>query len=264
MSLATFFRQITTPAFKWVHTLDMSFRFRKFLNKSESLKLAFALNSTDPANLPIGRSQFQLRTGTMDQFAFREIFQTESLDTDFLGIDVPTTIVDCGAHIGSASLYFSLKFPTSKITAIEPDADNYKLLKANTEQYPNICTINAAVWDSSASVTIVDSNSNTTGRSVREVGTSESGSIPGLTLNEIFDQQNLGMIDILKIDVEGAEKRLFSSPSVDSWLRRVRVLIVEPHDRFIPGCAKAIFKALEPFDYEVHGRSDILIFKIKK
>jgi FkbM family methyltransferase len=264
MSIATTLRYLATPVLTLVRTLDYSFQLRRFLSKRDALKLAFALNSKDPSDVPIGRKVFRMRKGTSDQFAFREIFKAETMDLEFLGCESPQTIVDCGAHIGSASIYFSLRYPTSKIIAIEPDKDNFALLQENTGDFPNITCVNAAVWDAITDVSIVDETANTTGRSVREARSDDTMLIRGITVEQIMDQYDINTIDLLKIDIEGAEERLFSSPSSQSWLKRVGILIVEPHDRFVPGCAKAIFGAVSSLEFEVFGRSDVLVFHIKK
>src|SRR5258708_32911168 len=40
-------------------------------------------------------------------------------------------IIDCGANIGGRSLWFKMRYPTSKIVAVEPAPDNLELLKRN-------------------------------------------------------------------------------------------------------------------------------------
>ena len=43
---------------------------------------------------------------------------------------------------------------------------------------------------------------------------------------------------VLKIDIEGAEKEVFLNSS--SWIDKVDTIIVEPHDRFCPGCTEVL------------------------
>ena len=40
-------------------------------------------------------------------------------------------IIDCGAHIGLATIYFKKKFPSSKITAIEANPETLSFLRKN-------------------------------------------------------------------------------------------------------------------------------------
>ena len=63
-------------------------------------------------------------------------------------------------------------------------------------------------------------------------------------------QFELSEIDILKIDIEGAEKEIFESGNLD-WLSKIKILVIETHDITKPGCARAFFNAL-------HGKFDKL------
>ena len=62
-------------------------------------------------------------------------------------------------------------------------------------------------------------------------------------------------IDILKLDIEGSERELFSKNT--DWLDHVSVIIIELHDRFQPGCAKAVYQKLveRQFHQEVRGEN---------
>jgi hypothetical protein len=77
--------------------------------------------------LPESKDTMTLRPNTSDMDVFQQIFVNEeyefSLDTD------PAVIIDAGANIGLASIYYSIKYPKAKIIAIEPELSNYELLK---------------------------------------------------------------------------------------------------------------------------------------
>ena len=57
----------------------------------------------------------------------------------------PIRIIDLGAHAGFASIYFTLRDSDVLIATVEPDPNNQKLLLCNTEMFPNIRIIRAAV-----------------------------------------------------------------------------------------------------------------------
>jgi hypothetical protein len=64
-------------------------------------------------------------------------------------------------------------------------------------------------------------------------------------------------IDILKVDIEGAEKEIFSgSPS---WINHVGVLIVELHDRLKAGCSRSFFNATNSFDHEWYQYENVVL-----
>ena len=58
----------------------------------------------------------------------------------------------------------------------------------------------------------------------------------------------LAHIDILKVDIEGAEKEVFSDTS--KWIDRVGSLIVETHDHMKPGCSQSVHSATRGFHHE--------------
>lgn len=70
-----------------------------------------------------------LRRGTTDVTNFLENFMRAefSLPQDFQ----PKLIIDAGANVGFASLWFLQRFPNTEIIAIEPESSNCEMLKKN-------------------------------------------------------------------------------------------------------------------------------------
>ncbi|MGD9849537.1 MAG: FkbM family methyltransferase [Desulfuromonas sp.] len=48
------------------------------------------------------------------------------------------SIIDIGANVGAASIFFSLKFPSAKVYGFEPLPDIWKHLDQNTKSFKNI------------------------------------------------------------------------------------------------------------------------------
>ncbi len=226
-------------------------KLRQVLSKRDSVKTALALRRKQPDLLNIEGNDFHLRKDTTDRYTFCDVFLHDSLQTRNLITD-PRLIVDCGAHIGCASLFFTLRYPDARIVSIEPDKDNYQILTRNLGSLENVTTINAAVWNESAPVEIANPGTSPTGLYVKESDPQATDVVRGVTISEILNDCPELRIDILKLDVEGAERRLFSSDSCHDWLPKIRVLIVELHDRLLPGCSKTLFRALDRYDYEYH------------
>jgi hypothetical protein len=74
------------------------------------------------------KSPFTLRTNTADVAVFRQVFVDREYDHAMLAGIHPKQIIDAGAHIGSVSILFAVKFPEARIIAIEPDAKNFEML----------------------------------------------------------------------------------------------------------------------------------------
>jgi tRNA G46 methylase TrmB len=85
-----------------------------------------------------------MRLGTSDVWAYDQVIRAKAYDVDFER-DLKT-IVDAGANVGYSTVYFASKYPRANVYAIEPEASNFSLLKKNTEKYPNVVCINAALW----------------------------------------------------------------------------------------------------------------------
>jgi hypothetical protein len=56
-------------------------------------------------------------------------------------------------------------------------------------------------------------------------------------------------IDILKLDVEGAEHEIFAE-NVDYWIPRTRCILIELHDWIKSDCSKTVFKTLASYNFK--------------
>jgi tRNA G46 methylase TrmB len=86
-----------------------------------------------------------LRKNTTDIPTFNEVFYWGEYAFDIP--KAPETIVDCGANIGLASVYFANRFPNAKIIAIEPEQSNFEMLQKNAAPYPNITCLQYGIWN---------------------------------------------------------------------------------------------------------------------
>jgi FkbM family methyltransferase len=149
-------------------------------------------------------------------------------------------IVDCGAYVGYSTVWFAAKFPNAGIIAIEPDAQNFVLLKENTSSYPRrILKRKFVVWtDSDVSMVRCDKpyrdNKEWAAQfKPLENGSSLSTELQSITIDDIIliagERFRSYEIDILKIDIEGAEAILFSG-KYSEWLNQVKNIVIELHD----------------------------------
>jgi FkbM family methyltransferase len=199
-----------------------------------------------------------LRPGTSDLKVILKVLAEHEYAVRFPAD--PKLIIDAGANIGISALYFAWRFPDAKIYAIEPEDGNFELLKQNCKDRRNIRLQKAALWNYPARVVLQDKDAANWCFSVKPAEGDE-GKIDTVTIPQILDDSGLQRIDILKIDIEGSEKALFSN-DYDAWLSRVRLLIIELHDHYVPGCAKAFYSALysRPFTQELSGENVVIHF----
>jgi FkbM family methyltransferase len=198
-----------------------------------------------------------IRENTTDMAVFEQIFVKK--DYGFPIDFKPKFIIDGGANVGYASLFFTDRFPEAEIIAIEPETDNFQTLEKNTAQYKQIKCVKAGIWHQKGFLKINDIGLGAWGFMTEEVSGDTANSLPTVTIGDLLKNSKYHEIDILKLDVEGAEKEIFSS-NYESWLGHVKVLIIELHERMKEGCNEAFFSAVKkyPFTRSQSGENIIL------
>ena len=170
----------------------------------------------------------------------------------------PQLIVDAGANVGMATLFFSRQYPQAHVVAIEPESSNFEMLKQNCEGVANVTLIRAALWPESRELNIESLRGGADAFSVSEEHQSSEGSsrVPAVTVPDLLRRLNADHIDLLKIDIEGSELQLFSR-GADKWLNQVHFIAIEFHDQFVPGCSRAFYSALasRQFSQELKGEN---------
>ena len=216
--------------------------------------IAKVMNSTVFLNLDRTdcKHPLRLRIPSSDIPTYKQVFIDQ--EYDFLVTTQPHVIVDAGANIGCASIYFANKYPGAQIIAIEPERGNFALLKDNVAPYPNIVPIHAALWDKNDTLNLIDPGFGNWGFMTEKSDSSEPltgnhcHAVSAVTVETIMQDYNLDKIDILKIDIEGAEKEVFADTS--RWIEKVDSLIVELHERVKEGCNRSFYCGTNGFDNE--------------
>lgn len=195
---------------------------------------------------------FFLRLKTSDVETFEQVFLDEEYEFD-INLS-PSVIVDAGANIGLASIYLVNRYPQAKIIAIEPEKSNYELLLRNVAPYPGIIPVQAALWHRNEEINLVDPGLGNWGFMTDPKNSQEQShgntchAVEAMTVNKIMETFGLDKIDILKIDIEGAEKEVFSDSS--AWINKVDSIIVELHERMKAGCNRSFYNGSNGFEYE--------------
>jgi FkbM family methyltransferase len=188
-----------------------------------------------------------LRYPSTDLSTYKQVF--EDFSYNFALNHEPQTIVDAGANIGLASVYFANKYPNAKIISVELEKNNFEMLKKNTANYKNIMPLHAALWNRNEKVCIVDTNKGNDAFQVGQKQSSEFQKINGFTIDKIMNMFELQKIDLLKIDIEGAEKEVFENTA--TWIGKINTMAIELHERLKPGCNRSFYKGTDGcFSYE--------------
>ncbi|HEY6870246.1 MAG TPA: FkbM family methyltransferase [Novosphingobium sp.] len=214
-----------------------------------------------------GFGKVHVRAGNSDVAAIRQIFGQREYDMSWPGAlgqrirsryneivasGAAPIIVDAGANIGAASLWFAKEYPGARIVAVEPDPANAAVLRRNLENKPNHVVVEAAIGSERGYVTLSEEPFGWAVQTAR----AHSG-LPVVTMDDAFAAAGGGVPFIAKIDIEGFESDLFAS-NLD-WIDRCYMIVLEPHDWLMPGkhLSRTFQQALaqHPFELFVRGEN---------
>jgi FkbM family methyltransferase len=252
LNFPSFFR--SSYIFRRIYGFRDGFRIALQVRRAQYVAEEGTLVSVDVPGLccPIN-----LRARTADAAVFSQIFGDRELE---IGLpSQPRFIVDAGAHIGLSSIWLSQRFPGATIVSLEVESSNFSLLKMNTASYKDIIPLHKALWWEKAELEIQDPAEGNWGFRVNEDPAEVANRVQSLGVSDILHEFNRNTIDLLKMDIEGAELEVFSNDS-ESWIDQVSVIAVESHERFRPGCLSAIRGAIagRGFSERTHGEYTVL------
>jgi FkbM family methyltransferase len=200
------------------------------------------------------------RPGTSDlqaikQMLFQQFYQT------IAQCDEPQFILDCGGNVGAATIYFLSKYPNTHVTVVEPDPANFTVCKQNLDQYirkGQVTCLQSAIWHRQTGLKLVNGG---LGREweveVRECVSGEIPDLEAIDIGTILTRSGYDTIDILKIDIEGAERKILSFDSrFERWLDRTQHMAIELHG---DDCRQIFLDAMSAYDYELSELGDVTI-----
>ncbi|MFH1178240.1 MAG: FkbM family methyltransferase [bacterium] len=144
------------------------------------------------------------------------------------------TILDCGANIGIASLYFYMCNPEAQITSFEPSSINFKILSKNLPFPDRVVLVNKAVGKESGQRSFYfDANNVNMGMSSllkeRQKKVSAVETVECTPLSHYITSE----IDLLKLDVEGAEQEVLEEIVESGKIKMIREMMVEYHHHIL-------------------------------
>lgn len=141
------------------------------------------------------------------------------------------TVVDIGANIGITSLYFSNY--AKKVFAIEPSIEHFavltKMLAFN--KVKNVKPIRKAVYLKSGKFPLFH-NTNKTMFSLHAAVDDKSSPkemVDCITLDDLFKEEKIKHVDLMKMDVEGSEAEILSGPGFRKVAPKIDKIILETH-----------------------------------
>jgi FkbM family methyltransferase len=189
-------------------------------------------------------------------FPFVEVFALRAYDVANVCWTHLRTIVDVGANVGAATLWFARQSPHATIIAVEPASSVRSVLVKNIRANHlegRTEVVAAALADHSGSVAL-DQSAPSVSRKSQKAGSGVAERVPALSLNELLDGFGLGEVDLLKLDCEGAEFDVLLS-SDDRVLRRNRVIVGEYHSAN-PGEQERLIARLKAAGFHASSSGD--------
>lgn len=145
-------------------------------------------------------------------------------------------ILDGGANIGMSVLYFKSLYPSSRIVAFEPDPDTFQMLQRNIEanKLSGIELHNSALGalDGETNFYYMESRTGWLSQSAT-ASVSDQTSVKRVRV-QMLSPFISSDVDILKLDVEGAEDDVISELEAHDKLSCVRKIILEYHHHLYP------------------------------
>lgn len=140
------------------------------------------------------------------------------------------TVLDIGAGSGEETVTFSrLVGPTGRVISVEAHPDTYRrlLLTCKFNDLNNVTPLQLAVTEAETTVTIDDGTPDG-GSIAASIGGTGKTEVPGVTIDNIISAYGCSRIDLLKMNIEGAEK-LAIRGMVQS-VAKVRHVVISCHD----------------------------------
>ena len=148
-------------------------------------------------------------------------------------------ILDVGANIGCAALFFHTQVPAAEMFCLEPEPGNQARLTANLALNPGakIKTHSAAIWTASGRLRCVHDfreGQEWAARFVELNDADQADSVAAVDIWQLAKLADFSQVDLLKMDVEGAEAVLLHDGEFKRFLtEKVSMVAMEIHPEFI-------------------------------
>jgi len=166
-------------------------------------------------------------------------------------------ILDCGANIGIATLYYKWLYPQSRVHAFEPGPEAFAVLEKNIARngLTEVTAHNCALWDEDGEIDFFTDTADP-GALLMSADISRLAGpairVPSRRLSEFIQAR----IDLLKVDVEGAEHRILSDLIASGKIQYIDQMVIEYHHHIGKQGSRLgqFLGQLEEagFDYQIH------------
>jgi len=172
--------------------------------------------------------KIKIRVNSTDLMALTNVWMINEYEIEKFKINKNDIIIDVGAHIGLFSLLASKSCFAGKIFSYEPINENFEMLMQNikSNKLKNIVPFNLAVSKNTSNVKLF-LDKDESAHSIFQKNTSYV-TVESISLQKIFDDNDINFCKILKLDCEGAEYEIIDSLP-DKYFKKIQNMIIEYH-----------------------------------
>jgi FkbM family methyltransferase len=200
------------------------------------------------------RDGISLRLRPGDAGALFAVLGLGEYRVDLASLAPVRSVLDLGANIGLAAIVLACAVEEPHIVCVEPDEASFPLLVENLRRnLPAAVALHAAVGGRPGRVRVVAAHFPGANHTVPAAG---GDGVEALTVAGLLDRAGMASVDLLKIDVEGAEREVFDD--APAWAGRVRAIIGEVHP---PLTVRAVHERLRPLGFVPHPVPDGRVFE---
>ncbi len=162
-----------------------------------------------------------------------------------------SVVIDCGANIGVFAKY-ALDRRAARVICCEPAPDTLAALERNLHDgvvNGRISVIPKAVWSEPGTarfaMTADDPGSNQIVQAANVRGAETSIEVETTTIDAVVDELKLPAVDLIKLDIEGAESAAIHGAAETIRRFRPRIAIATEHTGDVPANNKQVLQALD-------------------
>jgi FkbM family methyltransferase len=180
------------------------------------------------ATITTRRDRLRITMPLLDSWPTFEVFAFAEYGSSVIPWGSLRSVIDCGAHVGSFALWVSCN-KNARIVCVEPNPSVFPLLQNNVLPLGDRVRVwPLAVAGQAGMRTLHDQGFAAASSFQRRSPRGQDFSVEAITLDELVDRSDFSTVDLLKMDIEGAEQEVFDAVQPQT-LRRIGAAIIEWH-----------------------------------
>jgi len=250
------FRKLSNPLFSVLRAVKKAWYARRILIDPINTIRYFTVSSSKPDHLCKFQSHgLPFYSRSLDWHAVDEVILRGEYNEglSFLKELKQPVVIDLGANIGAFSIQTFVFNPGAIVHSVEPSLATYHILEKNrlANSTLNWFAYRNALWDRDAMIGFEENSQASTSSHISQ--SENSIRVPAIRLKTLVEKHVRAPIDLIKMDIEGAEEVvLFDCPDVLSAINTL-ILEIHPH-RCNEKKIRELLHKMFPYVYEITGR----------